>query len=48
MLKILSFFEADQKCDLPMLPPDKQKPSVNFDPKKFLTHLLFFFFEFKK
>ena len=33
-------FKADQKCDSPMLPPDKPKLqcSVNFDPKKFSTY----------
>ena len=36
--------EAYQKCESPMLPPDKPKlrPSVNFDLNNFTTYLLFF------
>ena len=36
------YFGAEQKGDSPILPPEKPKPSVNFDPKKFSTyHSLF-------
>ena len=35
-------FEADQKCDSAMLSPDKPKPSLNFDPKKFSTYYSLF------
>ena len=37
-------FEADQKGDFPILPPEKPKPqpSVNFDPKKFSTYFSLF------
>ena len=35
-------FEADQKSDFSILPPEKTKPqpSVNLDAKKFLSYIL--------